>query len=263
MTQIANSILDRVEQDDTAVGLIVRTVKSGEIAMIAKVCDFDFVFIDAQHAAFSVDVAAEIIEACVNAGIASLVRTLGSHDPNIPLYLDAGASGLIIPDVATRAQAEKAVRAAKFPPLGRRSLPGLIRLLNYQTLPQRKTMDLCNERTLLICMIESREGVKNADEILAVEGVDGVHLGCVDLLSDLGVGYSMEKPEFIQMVESVIGAACRQGKLAGLGGDRDNARVAAYIEKGARLVTAQLDTALLMSAAQARVSEIRNLTKAN
>lgn len=260
MTQpIPNTILDRIAQDQPAIGLIVRLVRSGEIAAIAREAGLDFVFLDAQHALFSPGVAAEIIEASLNAGIAALVRVRGSDDPNIPLFLDAGAAGIIVPDVGTPEQARRAVTAAKFAPVGRRSLPGPMRLFDYAAVPPAEATAIANARTVLICMIESREGIDNAAAIAAVEGVDALHVGCVDLLNDFGSAYSLESQSFIDAVKSVIAAARANGCFAGVGGDRDDARVAGYIAAGARFLTAQLDTVLFMQALEARAEALRRL----
>ncbi|MFP1632729.1 HpcH/HpaI aldolase family protein [Zhengella sp. ZM62] len=254
---LRNSIRRRIESGDVALGLIVRLVRSAEIAMICRATGHDFLFIDTQHAVFSRETIAAMITAARGQDVAALVRLRGYDDADASLFLDAGAAGLIVPDVNTAGQARQIVAAARFAPEGRRSLPGPLVQFDYQPRDAREAMDLVNADTLIVCMIETAEALANIEEIAAVPGVDVLHVGCVDLLLALGRPGEFGCPEILQAIDRVADAASRHGKVLGIGGDRDPRRRAGYVAQGARFLTTETDIGLLMGAAARAVADIR------
>lgn len=251
----SNSAKARMQADEVALGLIVRTVRTAEIARIARASGHDFLFLDTQHALFSPQTVERILEAASAIGLAALVRVRGCDDPDLSRFLDAGASGVIVPDVSTAEEAGRAVRAARFAPRGRRSLPGPLARTQGQSV--EAAMVAMDDAILLVCMIETREGVANAEAIAAVDGVDVLHVGCVDLLHDMGKSGAFGDPEIMAAMTRVIAAARRQGRWAGLGGDRDPKRQTLFIRQGVRFMTTQIDGALLAAEAARVVAGIR------
>jgi len=241
-----NAAQARLQAEELALGLIVRIARSPEIARVARATGHDFLFLDAQHAAFSPETVGSIAHAAQGCGVAPLVRVRSCDDPSLSLYLDVGASGIIVPNVDSPEEARRAVRAAKFAPLGGRSMPGPLALLDFRP-ADHKAARAINDATLLVCMIETRRGVANAEAIAAVNGVDVLHVGCVDLLHDFGEPHALGAPDFTAAVEHVVAAARRCGKFAGVGGDRDPERQAHYLRAGARFLTTQTDVGLLMA----------------
>jgi 2-keto-3-deoxy-L-rhamnonate aldolase RhmA len=113
--------------------------------------------------------------------------------------------------------------------------------------------------TLVVGMIETREGLANVNAIAAVDGIDILHVGCVDLLLALDKPDQQGCPEILEAIHKVGTAARRHGKILGIGGDRDADRRARYIREGARFMTTETDIGLLMNAAGAVVNQIRSL----
>lgn len=245
-----------------ALGIIVRLARSGEIAEIARASGHDFLFIDTQHAAFSLETVAHMAQAARGCGIAPLVRVRRFDDPDIGRLLDAGAEGIIVPDVGSAAQAKRAVDAAKFAPLGRRSVPGPFPEFDYRPVPVGDATARLNQTNLLVCMIETVEGLDTVDEIAAVEGVDVLHVGCVDLLQSLGQPGAFGGPAIMGAIDRVAAAARRHGKHLGVGGDRDLARVRSFIAAGARFLTTQTDVALMLAEATRLGAALRGETGA-
>ena len=242
---------------EVALGMNVRLARSGDIASIARSTGHDFLFLDAQHAIFSLETLAHIAQAARGAGVAPLVRVRSVDDPDTSLLLDAGVTGIVFPDVNTAAQARRAVETAKFAPIGRRSVSGGYALFDFRTLPLAEVVRALNENTLVVCMIETREGLANVEEIAAVEGVDVIHVGCNDLLADMGKPGAFGDPEIVSAVERVIAVANANGKFAGLGGDRNVERQVRFIRKGVRFMTTQTDIGFLMAEASRRTGELR------
>jgi len=259
---VSNPVKARMAAGDVALGMIVRLSRSGDIARIAKTTGHDFIFIDRQHSLFSLETVGHVAQAALGCGVAPLVRVRSCDDPDTALLLDNGATGIVFPDVSNAADARRAVDACRFPPLGRRSVAGAYPIFDLQPVPVADSVRMLNESTLVVCMIETKEGLANIEEIAAVEGVDVLHVGCNDLLTAMGKPGAFGDPEVVAAVERVIAVARASGKHAGLGGERDLERQQAFIRKGVRFVTTQTDIGFLMAAAAERAAKIRRGMKA-
>jgi 2-keto-3-deoxy-L-rhamnonate aldolase RhmA len=254
---IGNAALARMRAGEAALGMIVRLARSGEIAMIAATTGHDFIFIDGQHGIFDKETIAHIALAALGAGVAPVVRVRGYDDADIPQLLDAGVLGIVVPDVNTPAEAARAVEAAKFPPLGRRSVQGSYLNFGFRPVPIGEATAALNAETMLVCMIESRQALANLDEIAKVDGVDVLHIGCNDLLVDMGLPGAFGCPEIMTVLERLIEVCRANGKFAGVGGDRDIGRQRRLIERGVRFITTQADSAFLMAEAERRTKALR------
>jgi 2-keto-3-deoxy-L-rhamnonate aldolase RhmA len=237
--ELTNPAKERMKSGDVALGMIVRLARSGEIARIAKSTGHDFIFIDGQHAMFSVETIGHIAQVALGIGIAPLARVRSCDDPNTPVILDNGVTGIIFPDVSTAEQAQRAVNACKFPPVGKRSVSAGYPQYDYRAVPLTQAVPALNDSTLVICMIETVEGLANVEAIAAVDGVDVLHVGCNDLLTAMGTPGKFGCPEIMAAM------------------DRDLDRQRELVKKGVRFVTTQTDMGFLMMAAGARTAEIR------
>ncbi len=257
LPELVNPVKARMQVGDVALGMIVRLARSGDVVRIAKSTGHDFIFIDAQHSLFSLETIGHMAQVGLSCGTAVLVRARSCDDPDISLMLDNGVSGIIFPDVNTAAQARRAVAACKFAPIGNRSVVGGYPNFDYRPLPLAHSTRALNDATLVVCMIETPEGLGNVEDIAAVAGVDVLHVGCNDLLAAMGKPGAFGDPQVVAAVERVIAAAAAHGKLAGLGGERDLERQLAFIKKGVRFVTTQTDIGFLMAEASRRTEQIR------
>jgi 2-keto-3-deoxy-L-rhamnonate aldolase RhmA len=256
-TEIVNPVKERMKAGQVALGMIVRLARSGDIARIAKTTGHDFIFLDGQHSLFSLETVGHIAQTALGCGITPLVRVRSCGDPEISVILDNGATGIVFPDVNTAADAKRAVDACKFPPIGKRSVSGGYPVFDFRPVPVGQSSRMLNDNTLVVCMIETREGLENVEKIAAVDGVDVIHVGCNDLLTAMGKPGAFGDPEVVAAVERVIAAASAHGKFAGLGGERDFDRQMSFIRKGVRFVTTQTDIGFLMAAAGQRTEQIR------
>jgi staphyloferrin B biosynthesis citrate synthase len=254
---LINPVKVRMQAGDVALGMLVRLTRSGDIARIAKTSGHDFIFIDGQHALFSLETIGQIAQSALGCGVAPLVRVGSCRHPDTSVILDNGAMGIVFPDVNTAEDAKAAVDACKFPPIGKRSVSAGYQVFDFRTVPLKDSARILNDTTLVVCMIETREGLSNIEQIAAVEGVDVIHIGSNDLLNDMGKPGQFGDPEVVAAVERAIAAAKAHGKFAGLGGERDLERQLAFIRKGVRFVTTQSDLALLLAAATQRTEQIR------
>lgn len=255
--ELTNPVNERMKAGDVALGLNVRLGRSGDIARIAKATGHDFIFIDTQHSIFSLETIGHIAQTALACGIAPLVRVRSCDDPDTSLLLDNGATGIVFPDVNTAADARRAVESCKFAPVGKRSVAGGYPHFDYRPVPLAESVRLLNDATLVVCMIETPEGLDNMEEIAAVDGVDVIHIGSNDLLAALGKPGKFDDPVLVAALDRAIAAARAHGKFAGCGGNRDVGRQVDIIRKGVRFVTTQTDIGFLMAAASRWTGDLR------
>src|SRR5438105_6794035 len=167
-TELNNPVKARMQVGDVALGMIVRLSRSGDIALVAKTSGHDFIFIDGQHALFTLETVGHIAQAALGCGVAPLVRVRSCHDLDTSFILDNGATGIIFPDVNSVADARRAVEACKFAPVGKRSVSAGYPVFDLRPVPLAESVPALNAATLVVCMIETVEGLANVDEIAAV-----------------------------------------------------------------------------------------------
>ena len=192
--KLVNPVKARMQAGEVALGMPVRLARSGDVARIAKTTGHDFIFIDCQHSLFDLETIGHIASTALGCGIAPLVRVRGIDDPDVSLLLDNGVMGIVYPDVNTAAQARKAVDICKFAPLGKRSVTAGYPHFDYRSVPLTESVPQLNDSCLLVCMIETVEGLENVEAIAAVDGVDVIHLGSNDLLANMGKPGKFDDP---------------------------------------------------------------------
>ena len=210
--RLANPVKETLKAGGVSLGMTVRLGRSPDIARIAKATGHDFVFIDTQHSIFDLETIAAIAHTALAIGIAPLVRVRGMDDPDVSLLLDNGVTGIIYPDVANAAEARKAVDTCKFAPIGKRSVVGGYPHFDYRAVPLTESVPQLNDVCLLVCMIETVEGLNNVEEIAAVDGVDVLHVGSNDLLVNMGKPGKFDDPAIVAAQDRVIsgGQGARQ-----------------------------------------------------
>lgn len=254
---LVNPVKARMQADEVALGMNVRLGRSGDIARIAKASGHDFVFIDLQHSLFSLESVGHIAQAALGCGIAPLARVRSVDDPDTSLLLDNGVTGIVFPDVNTADEARRGVDAAKFPPVGKRSVAGGYPHFDFRPVPVGEAVKALDAATLVVCMIETPEGLNNVEAIAAVPGVDVIHVGTNDLLTNMGKPGRFGDPQIMAACDRVMAAAKAHGKFAGIGGDRHLERQLGYIRQGARFMTTQTDIGFLMAEASRVTGELR------
>ncbi len=255
--QLSNPVKRRLEAGDVALGMPVRLGRSADIVRIARATGHDFIFIDVQHAIFNLETIANLCNVALALDIAPLVRVRSVSDPDVSMLLDNGATGIVYPDVNTADDARRAVDLAKFPPIGKRSVGASFPQYDCRGVPLAQCVPELNAQTLVVVMIESPEGVRNAEAIAAVDGVDVLHVGSNDLLANMRRPGQFDHPDLVAAQDHVIQVARAAGKYAGCGGNRDVARQVEAIQRGATFVTTQSDIGFLMPAASAWVNGVR------
>ena len=156
---------------------------------------------------------------------------------------------MIVPLVNTKAEAEAAVAAARYAPLGARTIGGNLHAGNFET-DASTYYARANEEILLIVMIEQAQGVENADEILSVPGIDAFFIGPNDLHASLGKppAFESDAPEFVQALDHLLQAGRRHNVPGGLH-VIDAAAAQRRIAQGFRFIAVGSDAGMMLAKA--------------
>jgi 4-hydroxy-2-oxoheptanedioate aldolase len=198
----------RLEQGEPALACF-NAIPDTQTAETLAAAGFDIVAVDAQHGAVTLHDLPDFVRAVELHGAATFVRVPWTAPEDIMRAADAGVAGLIIPMIETADEARTAAFAARYPPRGNRSF-GPVR-------PHLRSTDSANDRVHVFPMIETVGALAVVDEILALDGVDGVFVGPVDLGLSLGLKAeeAMHHPDVVAGLDACIAAARRHGKLVG------------------------------------------------
>lgn len=215
------------------------------VAELASHTGFDWVVIDGEHGPNRLrDVLAQL--RAVDEATHAIVRLRDDDRAEIKQMLDIGAQTLLIPMIESGEQARQAVRSTRYPPQGVRGVaPALARASGYGAIMDY--IHTANDQICLIVQVESRAGLAALDDILAVEGVDGVFIGPFDLAADMGYLDRPDAPEVTAAITTALERIRAAGKATGLL-VTDPAAAQAHIAGGLDFLAAGLDAAILRAA---------------
>ena len=208
-------------------------------AEIAAQSGFDWLLIDLEHGSGNEADLVSQLQAVDTTETVSIVRIAWNETPRFKRTLDMGAGGIMIPYVSTADEARQAVSAMRYPPQGVRGAARFHRANGYGQQFESYFAE-ANEKLLTVVQIETAEAVANAEEIAAVEGVDVLFIGPLDLSVSLGIMGQMQHPEFRAAAKRVIDACKAHGKSPGIllpGADM----IPAAVDDGYRFLAAGSD----------------------
>jgi 2-keto-3-deoxy-L-rhamnonate aldolase RhmA len=259
MPIIPNHALRRLRDGGLALGLGVHHLRTVATAQLAKAGGFDWLFIDTEHGAFSVDQASQICLAALATGITPIVRICHDALDEGTRALDNGAQGIVVPHVNNADQARRVAEAFHYPPQGHRSWGGPAALYAYEPPDAGTAQAEINREILIVAMIETPEAVANAESIAAVAGIDVLMFGTSDLTAEMGIPGQIGH-ERVQQAYAKVGEACRKhGKFLGMGGVYDNEWARVYLRQGVRFALASSDHSLIVSAGKQRTQFLRGV----
>jgi 4-hydroxy-2-oxoheptanedioate aldolase len=176
---------------------------------------FDWIWIDCEHGTGDYS---ELIPQMQAAGIyntPAIVRIAWNEVPRFKRVLDLGAAGIMVPYVTSAREAEQAASAMRYPPQGIRGVAKFNRACGFG-----QNFDAyfkqANDNLLTVVQIETKEAVDRAEDIAAVDGVDVLFIGPLDLSVNMNMADTYEHPDFLQAMDSVATACKKNGKIAGI-----------------------------------------------
>lgn len=206
---VVSRVRSDLRGDRTLTGVFV-AMSDRRLMDLYALAGFDFVIIDFEHAPITLAEADGMIETAVHAGLAPLVRAAPSDRQALLRALDAGAAGIVVPDVRSVEEVSGWIDTISYPPSGTRGL-SQVRSNDWSI---AGVTDAAEHRPLLVPMIESLEAIAIADDLLAIPEVDWYHIG----LADLGMRLKnvTGAPAIADLVEGLGRKAAAAGKPLGL-----------------------------------------------
>ena len=234
-------------------------IPSAFSAELMGTCGWDWVCVDMQHGLIGYEHASQMLEALSITQTPAFVRVPWNQPDYIMKALDAGAQGVIVPMVNSPEDVRSALNAMKYPPIGQRSW-GPVRAELYA---EGYSSEFANQRTVLAAMIETTDGFKNMEEIMAVPGLDAIYVGPADLALTHGFVPTLAPvhgSEHEHMILEIVDCCRRHSVLAGLHCDSVET-VVRWRDAGYQWTTISSDAALMRSAAMAALRALRGRSK--
>jgi len=209
-----NKVKKALREGKVVIGTMVSEIRSPGIAQMLATAGFDFMIIDSEHSSFSIQTVADIILAAKAADITCIVRVSnkkGHHLLSRPL--DAGAQGLLVPQVETKEEVIEIIKATKYYPLGQRGMALRRAHSDFIKKDASEITKSANEETLIITQIESKKAIDNLDSLLSVGGVNVALIGPNDLSQSLGIPGQTNHPTEIEYISKMV-KICKEHNVA-------------------------------------------------
>ena len=207
-------LIKMVKKTEIKKGVMVSEIPFINLPLIFKNNNLNFFIIDNEHGAFDYSTVTALVTNAKLCGIPSIIRLSDNTRMNITKYSDAGVNGFILPMTNSPEDIIPVIKYAKYSPIGKRGISTMRAHTLYNPPPLKEYMNEANEKLKIYAQIETNKGVKNINEILSVNGLEGVFIGPNDLSCDLDcIG---DKKPVIKCIEKVASACKKANKPWGI-----------------------------------------------
>jgi 2-keto-3-deoxy-L-rhamnonate aldolase RhmA len=198
-------------------------------AVMANV-GFDFLVLDAEHSPFNPETLRNMLLLLKDRGVASIVRIRDNDESIVKQVLDWGAEGIMFPLILTSADAQRAVAACRYPPLGTRGVNPREASNFFKDFDDY--IGTANERIIAVLQVERAEALRNLDDILKVQGLDALMIGPADLSFSLGIPLQTKHPNITGAIDTIIRKAKSAGIPVGVQWEEPNDRLRDFVSRG-------------------------------
>ena len=206
----------KLKRGEPAVGTWLTLPDTVAAHLMARV-GFDWLTVELEHTPVNFETAAQSFALIAGTGCVPLARVPWNTGENIKRVLDTGAYGIVVPMVNSRAEAEAAVRAARYQPLGERSIGGQMHAAHFDTDPATYYAR-ANDEILVVLMAEHIKAIEAAEDIISVPGIDVVFIGPNDLHNSMGKKpmFDSDDKMFTDAVAHILKTAKKHGVAPGI-----------------------------------------------
>ncbi len=250
----AHKLRDKFRRGEVCLGTGITCT---DPALTEALCSVsDYVWIDMEHNALSLDTVQGHILATRGSDTAALVRVLWNDPVRIKTVLDIGADGVIVPMVRNAADARRAVAACRYPPEGERGF-GPRRPAHYGRLGGPEYCRQANAAIIVIVQIEHIDAVNNLDEILAVPGLTSILVGPNDLAGSMGYMGQPSHPDVLRVIEDVVARARQAGLVVSVALGSTPEEWGVWARRGAQWITIGGDLGFIAGSAAQIAGQVR------
>jgi 2-keto-3-deoxy-L-rhamnonate aldolase RhmA len=244
-----NRLKTTLKAGGIALGTIMWETYGRGIPHTLKQAGMDFVFICTEHSAYNLESVVNLVAHSHAAGITPIVRIPDLQYQYVTRLLDSGCQSLIAPHLRTGEEARRFIEYAKYHPEGRRGMAILNNAgVDYESVDTLEAMKHANANTLLAVLLETREAVENAEEIL-IGGIDLALVGHQDLAQSLGVPGQFGHPS-VRDATAHVHRLCKERGIATAGAINNPENVRTVIESGAQFLLYGTDLLLMRREAE-------------
>ena len=243
-----------------AIGSVASFSDPAVSELIAEV-GYDFTWIDMEHSPFDLPTVHHHIMAHRGTSTAPFVRVRQNEINTIKPVLDLAPAGIIIPQVSTRAEAEAAVRACRYPPAGARGY-GPRRGIRYGAVSQLEYLKQVQNDPIIVIQIEHIDAVNNIDDLLTVPGIDVYCFGPNDLSGSLNKLGQHDDPEVVAAIETAAAKVCASDRILGASVGYSDESFERWMKLGVRWINAGSDAGNLFDASQRVLKAARSRSPA-
>ncbi|MBM3836031.1 MAG: 2-dehydro-3-deoxyglucarate aldolase [Verrucomicrobia bacterium] len=244
-----NHVRAKLKRGEASIGTWLTLPDTMSAQLIAR-AGFDWLTVEMEHTPITIDTAAQSFAIIAATGPAPLARIPWNTGENIKRVLDTGAWGIVVPMVNSRAEAEAAVAAARYAPLGDRSVGGQLHAATFGADPSTY-YDRANDEILVVIMAEHIKAIEAADDILSVPGIDAVFIGPNDLHKSMGKKpvFDSDDKEFVDAVKHIRKTAAKYGVAPGIH-VIEAATAKRRVEEGFQFIAVASDVGMMMGKAK-------------
>jgi len=239
------------------IGTMIMELHSPGACIVTKNAGYDFVIFDTEHNRPGIETVSWLLRVGKDNGLPVIVRAPAFEGQWPTRYLDLGAAGNLFPRIETAEEAERAVRAVKYPPMGTRGLGTNTGHDDYAVKPAAEFTSEMNQDLMVIAQLETEKGWAHRDEIFSVPGIDATFIGPNDLSLSLGLPGQLQHPRVLSAMEDIFQSARDHGVAPGIHAF-DVERAVQFINMGATFLAYSSEMSLYLKASREGLEEIRS-----
>ncbi len=249
-----NPLKQGLKEGNSYVGTFVKMTDASSVEIIAF-CGFDFFVIDCEHTHIGKETMVGLLRAADISGIVPIVRVRENDRAQILHALDSGGLGVMVPETSSASEVRHVVDCAYYDPIGKRGFTPSNRAAGYTFMNGGEYAKMTNENVMVIVYVETKDGLDNLEEMLAVPGIDVMWIGPMDLSQALGVTGDSKHPKVLAAMDDII-EKCKKAGVA-VGTIAPNAKEAqALIDKGVQFIGLSSDQAMIAYAGKQFMKEL-------
>ncbi|WP_323720531.1 HpcH/HpaI aldolase family protein [Acetomicrobium sp.] len=249
------SLKRRISNKETLLGTFAILPSTDSVEILA-LGGFDFVVLDREHGPHSIEKLQDMVRVASLHKMGTLVRVPENSKKEILWALDVGADGVLVPMVETASDAIRAVRSAKYDPIGERGV-AFTRSSKYGGHELTSYFEESNENTFITLQCENIKGLTNLEEIANTPGVDMIFFGPFDMSASLGIPGKVEDPRVKEAAMKLLQICKNAGKAAGTFASTAEEALN-RIREGFNLVGLGIEATIYLNAVKSLVTSVKN-----
>lgn len=255
-----NKLKQKMIQGESVVGTFFQVGGTTAVECLG-ISGMDFLIIDTEHGPFDVESSMNFILSAELKGITPLVRVEDSSRSSILKMLDIGAKGVVVPNIETVDEVKKIVEYGKNYPIGKRGFEHT-RVADYGFADFANDINeyfrISNENTLILPQCETQGCLDNIEEIVNIDGVDGIFIGPYDLSIGMGIPGQFTEPDFANAIYRIL-KACKDAEKFAFIYSPDSKTAKKYLADGFNGVAITTDITVYINGFRSIVNEVRDI----